>query len=108
VSICGLQAQHLRRLEGLVSLTGIQSAQLADNELSNVDGLADLHLLSSLDISVRLTCAGCEPSLRACRYVPACTPRLACERCAPAATASLHECMPRIAGMRACERSCKL
>lgn len=47
-----LQAQHLRRLEGLVKLTGVQSAQLADNELSNVDGLADLHLLSSLNLSV--------------------------------------------------------
>jgi hypothetical protein len=47
-----LQAQHLRRLEGLLKLTGVQSAQLADNELSNVDGLAELHLLSSLNLSV--------------------------------------------------------
>lgn len=37
-----------------MKLTGVQSAQLADNELSNVDGLADLHLLSSLNLSVCL------------------------------------------------------
>lgn len=36
-----------------MKLTGIQSAQLADNELANVDGLAELHLLSSLNLSVR-------------------------------------------------------
>lgn len=47
-----LQAMHLRRLEGLSSLTGLQSVNLADNELSNIDGLAELSNLTSIDLSV--------------------------------------------------------
>lgn len=47
-----LQAMHLRRLEGLSSLTGLLSVNLADNELSNIDGLAELSNLTSIDLSV--------------------------------------------------------
>lgn len=47
-----LQAMHLRRLEGISSLTGLLSVSLADNELASIEGLADLSNLTSIDISV--------------------------------------------------------
>lgn len=49
-----LQGMHLRRLEGLSSLTGLLSVSLADNELASIEGLAALSQLTSVDVSVSI------------------------------------------------------
>eukprot|EP00892_Ulva_mutabilis_P012060 jgi/Ulvmu1/9226/UM005_0326.1 len=58
-----LQGMHLRRLEGLSSLTGLLSVSLADNELASIDGLAELSSLTSVDVSVSFPKHSCLKSV---------------------------------------------